>query len=96
MGQKRNKPARHITLTTHLDEYVDAQMDRLNISASEVIRRIMDAYLEYIERPGIIARMFAEAKRETEAEAAAEAAAVAEIAAMRQKASRRISKKIAA
>lgn len=87
----QKNPGRCISFSLPHNDYIDSQIDEFAISASSVVRKALDFYIQYAVKPDIMARVLAEAKREE-----AEAAAVEAAASARRAAKRRFGRKIAA
>lgn len=69
--QRRLNPSRCISFSRPHNEYIDAKTDEFGISASSVVRKAIEFFIEYAEKPAIMARLVAEVEREkAEAEAA--------------------------
>lgn len=63
-AMRRTMPVRCIVLSVPQSEFIDAQKDELGITASDVVRRAMDFYIQYQIKPEIIARLIADQRLE--------------------------------
>lgn len=63
MPRRRTMPNRNVVFSVPQSEFIDAQMEELGISASDVVRRAMDFYIQNQIKPAIMQRLIAEQAR---------------------------------
>lgn len=68
----RIMPNRNVVFTVPQSEFIDAQKDELGITASDVVRRAMDFYIQYQIKPEIMAKVISDQRREEAAQRRAE------------------------
>lgn len=63
-AMRRTMPVRCIVLSVPQSEFIDAQKDELGLTASDIVRRAMDFYIQYQIKPEIMVKLIADQRRE--------------------------------